>query len=87
MNAQINLQWYRMLPLSAVEEAPRQKSQFYNLFPTLFAKLLKRPLGLKTIMKDKDKSSKISRVVIDVHIMVFGRLGDFHLKGVLENTD
>ena len=65
-------------PLSANKEAPRQKSQIYNLLPTLFAKLLKRPLGLKTVMKDKDKTSTISRVVIDVHTMVLGRPGDYH---------
>ena len=43
--------------------------------------------GLKTIMKVKDKTSTISRVVIDVHIMVLGRLGDYHSKGVLEKND
>ena len=75
-------------PLLAIEEAPRQKSQFYNLLPTLLAKFCSRDhCGLKTMMKVKDKTSTISRVVIDVHIMELGRLGDYHSKGVLEKND
>ena len=50
-----------------VSAAPRQKSQLI-IYSCRVANLLMDHFGLKTKLKDKDKSAKISRLVIDAHI-------------------
>ena len=54
-----------------VSAAPRQKSQLI-IYSCRVAKLFMGHFGLKTRLKDKDKSAKISRLVIDAHITAPG---------------
>ena len=54
---------------SAGRAAP--KEPVHNLLMPC-CQLLMDHFGLKTILKDKDKSAKISRLVIDAHITALG---------------